>query len=400
MQSQRASRTAPSTLIAPSPHRGTGQDLGDPMPLNTRRPAGGCPARLWSLLAAAALALATASSHAGDVLEQPEQGQLRPGEYRWMPQLAPRGPVLIVVSLQQQQAYVYRNGIRIALASVSTGKAGYETPTGVFSILQKRREHFSNLYDNAPMPYMQRLTWDGIALHAGKVPGYPASHGCVRLPYEFSEKLFGITEHGMTVVVTDSIPSLPVTGAPGLFSPSSDSSGIIGTGSGAASEAPWSWRPERSPVGPLNLLLSTRDRQMVVLRDGIEIGWAPIEFRDVDIKGTYVYTLLESTPLQRANPVASLMVTDRPALNWLAVPIADSAPQGSLDLRDAFAQRRIVLPESFARHVYDQLAPGDTLVITDESTRGRALVLPATLLEANDPPAGIQHPGRDAGPIE
>ena len=366
------------------------------MSVTARPPPGGWLAGLRSLLAAAALTLAMGSIHAGDIPAPPEPGQLLPGEYTWMPQLAPRGPVLIVVSLQEQQAYVYRNGIRIALASVSTGKAGYETPTGVFSILQKRREHYSNLYDNAPMPYMQRLTWDGIALHAGKVPGYPASHGCVRLPYEFSEKLFGITEHGMTVVVTDSIPSLPVTGAPGLFSPRSESAGLVGS----ASDAPWSWRPERSPAGPLNLLLSTRDRQMVVLRDGIEIGWTPIDFRDVDVKGTYVYTLLESTPLQRAQPVASLTVADRPALNWLAVPIADSPPQGSLELRDAFAQRRIVLPESFARHVYDQLAPGATLVITDESIRGRALVLPATLLEANDPPAGVQDSVGDAGSAE
>ena len=304
--------------------------------------------------------------------------------------------MLIVVSLQQQQAYVYRNGVRIGMASVSTGKAGYETPTGVFSILQKRREHYSNLYDNAPMPYMQRLTWDGIAMHAGNVPGYPASHGCVRLPYAFSERLFGITSHGMTVVVTDSIPSLPVTGSPGLFSPTDAGEAVDGAPPLGMPDAPWSWRPERSPTGPLNLLLSALDQQMVVLRNGIEIGWAPVEFRDLEVLGTYVYTLLEGkspegialqgTLPADTPPSPGMVVPDRPALNWLAVPIADSPPQGSLALREAFAQRRIVVPDAFARQVYDELAPGATLVVTDEPIRGRALLLPSTLLEASNLP--------------
>ncbi|HQZ32008.1 MAG TPA: L,D-transpeptidase family protein, partial [Arenimonas sp.] len=104
--------------------------------------------------------------------------ELLPGEYLWLPELSPRGPVLVLVSLPEQRAYVYRNGVRIGVATVSTGKPGYETPTGVFTILQKKREHYSNLYDDAPMPFMQRLTWDGVAMHAGRVPGYPASHGC------------------------------------------------------------------------------------------------------------------------------------------------------------------------------------------------------------------------------
>lgn len=160
------------------------------------------------LLAAAALMGALGLAHANDTpVTPPTTGELRAGEFVWTPQLAPRGPVLIVVSLLEQQAYVYRNGIRIGMSSVSTGQAGYETPTGVFSILQKRREHYSNLYDNAPMPYMQRLTWDGIALHAGAIPGEPASHGCVRLPKTFAKKLFGVTDLGATVVIVDDSPS-------------------------------------------------------------------------------------------------------------------------------------------------------------------------------------------------
>lgn len=128
---------------------------------------------------------------------------LAPGEYLWTPEASPAGSLVIVVSLPEQRAHVYRNGIRIGVSTISSGKPGKETPTGVFPILQKREVHHSNLYDGAPMPYMQRLTWDGIALHAGRIPGYPASHGCVRLPKAFAKILFEQTEHGGTVVIAD-----------------------------------------------------------------------------------------------------------------------------------------------------------------------------------------------------
>lgn len=112
-------------------------------------------------------------------------------------------PVTVVVSIPMQRAYVYRGEAMIAAASVSTGKDGKDTPTGIFPILQKREMHRSNLYDSAPMPYMQRLTWDGVALHAGKNPGFPDSHGCIRLPAAFAKKLFSITSVGTNVIVTD-----------------------------------------------------------------------------------------------------------------------------------------------------------------------------------------------------
>lgn len=128
---------------------------------------------------------------------------LEPGEFLWHPEVATSGPVVVIVSLPEQRAHVYRNGLRIGVSTVSSGKPGNDTPTGVYPILQKRVEHYSNLYDNAPMPYMQRLTWDGIALHAGRNPGYPASHGCIRLPREFAELLYDATSHGTTVVVAD-----------------------------------------------------------------------------------------------------------------------------------------------------------------------------------------------------
>lgn len=132
---------------------------------------------------------------------------LKPGHWVWRPELAREGEVEIVVSIPLQKAYVYRGGTLIGATTVSTGMPGYDTPTGRFNILQKREEHYSNLYDNAPMPFMQRLTWDGVALHAGAIPGEPASHGCIRLPKTFAAKLFGATELGATVLVVDDAPS-------------------------------------------------------------------------------------------------------------------------------------------------------------------------------------------------
>lgn len=127
---------------------------------------------------------------------------LTPGEYLWEQDVA-AGPVSVLISIPDQKAYVYRGDSLVAVSTVSTGKEGKDTPTGVFPILQKKQMHHSNLYNNAPMPFMQRLTWDGIAIHAGKNPGFPASHGCIRVPTSFAKKLFAATELGATVEVTD-----------------------------------------------------------------------------------------------------------------------------------------------------------------------------------------------------
>ncbi|MEA3039510.1 MAG: hypothetical protein QOE79_2023 [Sphingomonadales bacterium] len=112
------------------------------------------------------------------------------------------GPVRIVVSLSQQKAFVYKAGALLAASPVSTGRRGHETPTGTFPILEKQVHHRSNKYSNAPMPFMQRLTPYGIALHAGHLPGYPASHGCIRLPWGFAKRLYGLTGYGTIVTIT------------------------------------------------------------------------------------------------------------------------------------------------------------------------------------------------------
>ena len=114
----------------------------------------------------------------------------------------PAGPLILAVSIGSQRVTVYDNGTPVAVSPISSGMAGHSTPTGVFSVIQKQRWHHSNLYSNAPMPYMQRITWSGVALHAGVVPGYPASHGCIRLPEAFAVRLWGMTKVGARVVIT------------------------------------------------------------------------------------------------------------------------------------------------------------------------------------------------------
>ena len=127
---------------------------------------------------------------------------------RSKPAKAQPGPILAVVSLARQRVWVYGSAGLIAQSAVSTGMAGHRTPAGVFSVVQKNRFHKSNIYSAAPMPFMQRITWSGIALHAGVVPGYPASHGCIRLPHQFAVELWGMTKVGARVIVVPDDPSV------------------------------------------------------------------------------------------------------------------------------------------------------------------------------------------------
>jgi len=300
----------------------------------------------WSLLAACAIALAA------DV----PVDSLRAGESTWSPQMAPSGPVLVVVSLPAQRAWVYRNGVRIGTSTVSTGRKGHETPVGVYTILQKAREHYSSLYDSAPMPFMQRLTWDGVALHAGHLPGYPASHGCIRLPPDFAEQLFEVTGMQTTVVVTDAPPAPP----PIVAGPFALAGEPPVPASGDAGQLHYTWAPELAPEGPLTLLLGTSDGVLLALRNGVEIGRASVHVDAGLRSGTRTYTLLEGSL-----ETPSLLHPGRPSLPWNAVDTA-SAPGPAPDLRQAVADGRLVIPPGFARAVYDALVPGTTFIVTEE----------------------------------
>ncbi|QIK80043.1 L,D-transpeptidase family protein [Sphingomonas piscis] len=127
--------------------------------------------------------------------------ELKPGHYLWRDVPEEAGAERVVVSLSDQLAYLYRGNELMAVSTVSSGKTSTPTPTGIFNVLEKKPMHRSRKYDNAPMPFMQRIDRFGVALHAGHLPGRPASHGCVRLPSQFAAKLFKTTPVGTPVLI-------------------------------------------------------------------------------------------------------------------------------------------------------------------------------------------------------
>lgn len=285
------------------------------------------------------------------VLAQPAIGQdavpgpierMQAGDALMAPQLAPDGPVTILVSLPLQRAYVYRNGVPVAVSTVSTGRHGHSTPIGIFTILQKDADHRSSKYGAAPMPYMQRLTWDGVALHAGILPGYPASHGCIRLPIAFARWLFSITRLGATVVVTDvaSVPEISPAATP--LGPARDDAHDAGSA--------FIWRPDRSPAGPVSLVLSGRDRRLIVLRNGVEIGDAPV-LLDQPVGVTAAF---------------QLQSIDAAGSQWLRLPVP-GVPSPSGIATFTADDTRVHLPDGFRSLLMGVLRPGATLLVTRDT---------------------------------
>src|SRR5271156_390208 len=182
--------------------------------------------------------------------------RLKKGEFLWMGEAVTTGPVVMVVSITEQRAYVYRNGILIGATTVSTGRPGHPTPTGVFTVLQKQKEHRSTIYDGAPMPYMERLTWGGVALHAGGLPGYPESHGCIHLPSEFARRLFEISPNGMTVVIGTEATEPERVAHPGYLAPVKLVGGQPVARTPLQSSDQDRWQPEASLSGPVSIVLS------------------------------------------------------------------------------------------------------------------------------------------------
>ncbi|MBO9622354.1 MAG: L,D-transpeptidase [Sphingomonas sp.] len=308
----------------------------------------------WLALAAllATAATAPAQNARTSTVTDADIAQLKPGQYIWAPALAPQGPMLMVVSLHAQQAYVYRNGVRIGASTVSTGKTGKATPTGVFTILQKRAKHFSNLYNNAPMPHMQRLTWDGIALHGGNLPGYPASAGCVRLPHSFAEQLFAATSLGMTVVITDAPSSPGRLDGGDLLVPVTAKGAPVGPGTGGRlrPDEPYRWTPAVSPSGPVTLVLSSAENRLVVLRNGKMIGRARVHIPAGTIVGDHV---LELTGFD---------ANRRTQWNYVAVPGAGKRAGQTFDKS---VMQGVEAPRGFVEQVRTVLQPGATLLVTD-----------------------------------
>lgn len=302
---------------------------------------------------------------------------LKPGQWIWGGRGASPGPMAVIVSLTEQKAYAYRNGILIGVTTVSTGKKGHETPTGVFTILQKDKDHHSKNYDNAPMPYQQRLTWDGVALHAGGLPGYPESHGCVHMPTEFAKLLFDATNMGMTVVVAEEgtapvtvvhptavIPINPRNGADVNFEPLADGQ-------------PYRWTPDASPTGPISMVMSVADDRVIVFRNGIEIGRSRVKVRD-PLVGTHAF-IVAGGYMPDAPQRAGLRMP-----KWITIGIPGHGDEAGKVVDEALVDR-VDVPREFMEKVLPLLSPGSVLLATDESIQPATTGPKVQVIDSNPP---------------
>lgn len=267
---------------------------------------------------------------------------LKPGEWVWYPERAPDGFVAIVVNLDDQRCFIYRNGVRIGASTVSTGKDGHETPTGVFTILGKDVEHHSSIYNNASMPYTERLTWSGVALHAGGLPGYPSSHGCVHLPLAFSKLVFGITHVGTPVIIANSHSAPEDVLHPGLVMSEGldEQLAVSATGQGAPQD-------NAPTTEPISMVVSGADRTITVLRGGQTALQGPVAIAD------------PAAPL--GNVVYVLAAKNGGPPRWSAISYEGKTPAGIAQQSLA----RVTVDASINKQVSALALPGTTLLVTD-----------------------------------
>jgi hypothetical protein len=362
-----------------------------------------------SLLAcfAAALLLLGPANQAGAIEkgteEKPQHGPLKNGQFVWDPKAAPEGTVDIVINLAGQKLYVYRNGVLIGRSTISSGSKGRETPKGIYMILEKNLTHHSNKYHEASMPFMERLTWGGLAIHAGNLPGHPESHGCVHVPLDFAKKLYEATAEGDPVLIADAngkpttttdpnvllaspppappepsptpepsaAPSMAATpdASPEATTPSAAATAPAATPTPAStpaatptptpaaspSPAPGGpsaivWKPGEVPKGPVSIIFSSADRRVYVYRKGVQIGRADLTGPDAGhAYGNHVYVALAQTlpdGLHQWNLLGS------------------GAGSGPPHLKDA--ANGMAVPPEFQEHLRSIVAPGTTLIVTDQ----------------------------------
>jgi hypothetical protein len=311
-----------------------------------------------------------------------------------------RGPLLITISIAEQEAKIFSGSTEIARTRVSTGVPGHPTPTGVFAVIQKQVYHESNLYSAAPMPHMQRLTWSGIALHGGVVPGHPASHGCIRLPQDFATKLYGMTKLGTRVVVTygetapidiahtallqpsDARPApdpktaaLDIETAKMTDEPRGDVTASVRTAAidvvSPPKDAPATKTRER---GALSVFISRKQQKLYVRKNLEPLFDAPIAIASPEKPiGTHVFTAIEQADGDKS-------------LRWSAVSIPSAQPKRvrlQVSARDrhkvtapvqadatpapAAALDRIDIPQDVRERLAGLLTPGASLIVSDNA---------------------------------
>jgi hypothetical protein len=311
-----------------------------------------------------ASAVAQGSPESAQLQLAKEAEKLQPGEWVLKPEIAPEGPVLVYVDLGRQRATVYRNGVRIGVSTISSGKDGYDTPTGVFTILEKDKDHRSKTYNDAAMPYQQRLTWMGVALHAGNLPGYPASHGCVRLPMAFAKNLFEITPMGGTVVIAGGHEDPVPRPAAGVLAPPMagvTSMPLMPT----APDQKFVWNPAASPTGPVSIIISTGDQQVVILRNGKEIGRA------------------HAVVAQQTTESQVMTLTGGPNPQWIQVGVKDLTGEPN-EIISTERVEQMHLPTEFVKDMRSVIGPGTTVLVTEASVTPDTTGRQQTVMDADD----------------
>lgn len=290
-----------------------------------------------------------------------------------------QGPLTVVISLGKQELTLFAAITPIARSRISTGKPGYGTPTGIYSVIEKNRWHWSNLYDDAPMHYMQRITWSGVALHHGIVPRYAASHGCIRMPESFARQLFRVTRLGTRVIVTRSgaapvdiahstlfaparaadpavaaetpKPSQPAAlktamldGAAPLIAAAAELPGPAGDAAGQGTDKPL--KP-----GPVSVFISRKHGKLYMRKGFAPVLEAPIAIANPDQPvGTHVFTALAT---DEANGSA----------RWSVISVPSSAKAAQVGARSALD--RISIPDDVRARISALLSPGASLIVSD-----------------------------------
>jgi hypothetical protein len=305
------------------------------------------------------------------------------------PQETPKGPLQIIISIADQRVSLYDNGTLVARSSVSTGVRRHPTPLGVFSVLEKERWHRSNIYSGAPMPYMQRITWSGIALHAGELPGYPASHGCIRLTNDFAIRLWHLTKRGARVIIArqDVVPveitnphlfvSKPKTAFGSPESPAiavADNSNKTATAtadSQGAGSAPSAVAPQK--VVPISVFVSRKLSRLFVRRGFTPLFDVPVEIQNPDEPlGTHVFTVMESENEGSAVrwsvvsiPEQSTSANSAKQRKAPKQQIVESVPSAPSSHDANAALDRLAVPPDAVEQISELLTPGSSLIISD-----------------------------------
>jgi L,D-transpeptidase catalytic domain len=315
------------------------------------------------------------------------------------PEDAPKGPLQIIISIADQRVSLFDNGALIARSSVSTGTQGHPTPLGVFSVISKHRWHRSNIYSAAPMPYMQRITWSGIALHAGVVPGHPASHGCIRLKNDFAIRLWHLTKRGTRVIIAQNNVQPVEIANPHLFntkaasgSPEFQTATVAGksidtatathgslvsnaetpaaTGLQVPGAAPAGVAPKK--IVPISVFVSRKLSKLFVRQGFTPLFDVPVRIENPEEPlGTHVFTAMQ-------------LQNEGAAIRWNVVTIPDEFPSMSeraTKQREAPAKQialsvplpdkanaaldRIEIPRETVERISELLTPASSLIISD-----------------------------------